>query len=88
MRVVHAYADTSVFGGIADQEFVAISEAFFQEVRQGRISLVISALVQSELLGAPEVVRILFDDMLPWTEVAPISDEALDIYKPISQPAY
>ena len=79
MRALHVYADTSVFGGIVDDEFAKVTNQFFREVRLGRFSLCVSALVQTELRGAPQPVKAMFEDMLSWTTVAPISDEALDL---------
>jgi predicted nucleic acid-binding protein len=61
MRV---YADTSVFGGVYDEEFTAPSRAFFERVRAGRFELVVSPLVAEEITDAPEPVRELFDQII------------------------
>jgi predicted nucleic acid-binding protein len=57
------YADSSVFGGVFDEEFMASSAAFFEQVRSGRFRLVVSPVIEDELAGAPEDVRALFDEM-------------------------
>lgn len=72
-----AYADTSVFGGAFDEEFAEPTTAFFNQVAQGRFVLVSSALVHRELDPAPEVVRQLFERMLPSAELTEITTEAL-----------
>jgi len=50
---VRAYADTSVFGGAFDEEFMEASAAFFRQVREGRVELVTSLVVRGELEDAP-----------------------------------
>ena len=54
MRV---YADTSVFGGVFDEEFKAESAQFFEEVRQGQFVVVVSNVTLDELELARERVR-------------------------------
>ena len=48
------YADTSVFGGVYDQEFDEPSKEFFAEVESGRFDLVVSAVVKAEISSAPK----------------------------------
>lgn len=76
---IRIYADTSVFGGVYDEEFDSASIAFFDQVRDGRRSLVTSDIVRREVTAAPEPVRLLFDEMLAYAEVAPVSAEALEL---------
>ena len=54
---LRVYADTSVYGGVFDDEFADASQAFFDLVRQGRFRLILSALVRSEIQNAPEHVQ-------------------------------
>ena len=68
-RAMRVYADTSVFGGTRDDLFEAGSNAFFEQVRNGRFQLVVSGLVEKELRGAPEAVRAVFEEFLPDMEV-------------------
>ena len=56
-RRLRVYADTSVFGGCFDDEFAEDSKAFFDEIRAGRFTLVVSTVTLRELLDAPEDVR-------------------------------
>jgi len=58
------YADTSVFGGVADKEFQSVSKRFFEEVRKGIHGLIISEVTAEELRDAPETIR-LFVASLP-----------------------
>jgi hypothetical protein len=51
------YFDTSVFGGVFDEEFEEISSLLFEKVRLGQIVCVYSDLSISELSNAPENVR-------------------------------
>lgn len=53
MRV---YIDTSVVGGLFDIEFAEATTEFFRKVEKGQIVLVVSELLQAELLRAPERV--------------------------------
>ena len=51
------YVDTSVIGGFYDKEFDEATIAFFKKVEKGEIILVVSELLEAELLRAPEYVR-------------------------------
>lgn len=78
-RAIRVYADTSVFGGVFDEEFRTASELFFAQVRSGRFQLVTSAIVQEEISPAPVAVRDFFAGMLGLAEVAEISEDALQL---------
>lgn len=71
------YADTSVFGGAFDEEFLSPSRTFFDQVRKGHFVLVISAVVRRELSAAPPKVRSLYQEMLALTEGVVTGEEAL-----------
>lgn len=77
MATIRVYADTSVFGGVFDEEFKAPSRVFFDQVRNRRFHLVTSALVQEEIEPAPVQVRQFFNQMLSAVELIDISEEAL-----------
>ncbi len=59
MKRLRVYADTSVFGGCFDDEFAADSRKFFDEIKTGRFTLVVSATTLRELAKAPTEVRDL-----------------------------
>jgi hypothetical protein len=44
-RPIKIYADTSVFGGVFDEEFGEASRAFFDLVRSGAFTLFVSGVV-------------------------------------------
>lgn len=80
-RPIRVYADTSVYGGVFDEEFATASRAFFDLVRAGRFRLVISPAVRSELRDSPGPVRSLFEEMARLAESADITDEATQLQK-------
>ena len=63
MKRLRLYADTSVFGGCFDDEFATISRTLFDEVSDGRYTLVLSSVTLRELADAPKEVRELLDAM-------------------------
>jgi predicted nucleic acid-binding protein len=71
------YADTSVFGGVFDDEFATPSRAFFERVRRKRFELVLSPVVAGEIVDAPAAVRRLFDEIIQVAEVTPVSEAAI-----------
>jgi len=73
------YADTSVFGGVFDEEFSVPSKELFTEIDNGRFQLVVSAIVQSEIVAAPGEVRRLFERHLLSAQVAEITDQTLEL---------
>jgi predicted nucleic acid-binding protein len=76
---VKVYADTSVFGGVFDEEFLHPSKAFFNEVQNGRFLLVTSAVVQAEISSAPAKVQDFFFSMTANAEVAELTQEVLEL---------
>ena len=73
------YADTSVFGGVYDQEFDEPSKEFFAEVESGRFDLVVSAVVKAEISSAPKEVQELFQRVVGESEIAELTQEVLDL---------
>ena len=57
------YFDTSVFGGVYDEEFEEISNLLFEKVRLGQIVCVYSDLSETELQNAPQRIRQYFADL-------------------------
>ena len=74
---IRVYADTSVYGGAFDEEFMEPTRRFFSQVREGRLVLVSSPVVRREVGRAPDEVRALFNDMTPLIEFVEASEEAL-----------
>ena len=57
------YIDTSVFGGYFDDEFSADTIPFFEQAKNGDIKIIISDLLDAELLRAPQFVRDLLSSI-------------------------
>lgn len=76
-NIIRTYADTSVFGGIYDEEFELPSRQFFEQVKSGSFALVTSAIVQNEIAVAPSAVVVFFEEMLKLSEVVEVSEDAL-----------
>jgi hypothetical protein len=55
--IKRVYIDTSVVGGQFDEEFSADTIPFFEAVTNGQIIILISDLLEAELLRAPQHVR-------------------------------
>ncbi len=51
------YIDTSVVGGHFDKEFSADTIPFFEAVRNGQFIIIISDLLEAELLRAPQYIK-------------------------------
>ena len=76
MRV---YADTSVFGGVYDDEFAEPSKEFFAEIESGRFYLVVSAVVRVEIASAPKEVQKFFQRIVGNAEIAELTQEVLEL---------
>lgn len=55
--IKRVYIDTSVVGGQFDKEFSADTIPFFDAVINGKIIIIVSDLLEAELLRAPQHVR-------------------------------
>jgi predicted nucleic acid-binding protein len=75
------YVDTSVFGGAFDPEFARASNALMDQIRDGRLQLVVSGVVEDEISRAPERVQDLFDDMVGFAELIRSSGDALELHE-------
>jgi len=60
-RPLRVYVDTSVFGGVHDDEFRAPSERFFAAVRSGLFVVLVSEALAVEIASAPAVVQVTFE---------------------------
>lgn len=80
-RPIRAYADTSVFGGVFDEEFEEPSRIFFSQALSGKFKLVTSVVVRREIEAAPDNVRRFFHKMTAIAEVAGITEEAIRLQR-------
>jgi hypothetical protein len=76
-RTISVHADTSVFGGVFDDEFREPRAAFIDAVKKARFVLITSELVRQEIAAAPEQVPRLFDDMLSLAHIAAVGAETI-----------
>lgn len=78
-RPIRVYADTSVFGGVFDDEFAKPSRRFFDLVRLGRFVLVCSTTLVDEVLDGPPNVRALYEEMSPRIDVVVVTEAAYEL---------
>ena len=74
---IRVYADTSVFGGVFDEEFSGPSAKFFTEVREKQIALLVSDIVLAELERSPQFVKDFYLEQLPFVEFVSSTTEVL-----------
>ena len=75
--IFRVYADTSVFGGVFDEEFDEASNSFFEAVKRGRFKLFTSQLVNEEVQAAPVKVVKFFEECLTFSDIAEVTTESL-----------
>ena len=78
---IRVYADTSVYGGIADEEFAEATDQFFDLVKIGHLALVLSAVVRDELAAAPQQVRTFFDEIRPGCDFIEVSEASIALHE-------
>lgn len=76
-KQIRVYVDTSVFGGVFDEEFERASKQFFEEVQEKKFVLITSELVREEILAAPKKVQNYFEKMLAYCEIVEIQVNSL-----------
>ena len=79
MKVIRIYIDTSIIGGKYDSEFQNASIKFFEQVKENKFHLIISALVQEEIVAAPENVKDFLNELKPNATIIEVSEEALKL---------
>ena len=79
MRMQIIYTDTSVFGGVFDDEFAISSRQFFMLVQHGRFELMVSDITRREIAVAPTKVQLLFNEILPYMRNRAINEEILQL---------
>lgn len=74
------YIDTSVVGGYFDDEFSADTILFFERVKNGELTIIVSDLLEAELLRAPKFVKELLQSVsLQQIENVRLSPEASEL---------
>lgn len=74
------YIDTSVVGGYFDDEFSADTLPFFERVKNGDMIIIVSDLLEAELLRAPQFVKeLLLSIPKQQIEKIRVSPEAVEL---------
>jgi len=74
------YFDTSVFGGVYDDEFEEISTLLFEKVKLGQIICVYSDLSITELKNAPDKIIKHFEELpKQYLEFVEVTEEAFKL---------
>jgi len=78
--IQRVYIDTSVVGGIYDTEFDVFTKMFFDKAFRGEIKLIISELLEAELINAPGRIKDFFRT-LPTSqlELVRLTREAIEL---------
>jgi predicted nucleic acid-binding protein len=79
IKNLRLYADTSVFGGVFDSEFMEPSKTLFQQIRSGQFELCVSEVVKREIELAPEQVRNFYAEYADLAAMLPITRECLEL---------
>lgn len=79
IRPIYVYVDTSVFGGVFDEEFSRASRRFFDLTETGRFRIAISPVVMDEIGNAPSKVRAFYNDIKTRFDVLEISDSVISL---------
>ena len=74
------YIDTSVVGGYFDEEFSEDTFVFFERVRNGDITIIVSDILEAELLRAPDFVKVLLQNIDKKNiEIVRLSPESIEL---------
>ena len=74
------YFDTSVFGGIYDEEFEEITTLLFEKVKSGQLICVYSDLSETELKNAPQRVKDFFSNLpKEYVQKVEVTEEAFEL---------
>ena len=80
MNTLRIYIDTSVVGGCFDKDYSDASRGIFRMAKQGIAILIISPILQDELINAPgEVKNVLMDMPVSCMEPVLLTDEVIEL---------
>lgn len=78
--IQRVYIDTSVVGGIYDEGFDVFTRMFFDKAFRGEIKLIISELLEEELINAPGRVKDFFRTLpTKQLELVRLTKEAIEL---------
>jgi len=74
------YIDTSLVGGMYDEEFDVLTRVFFDKAFRGEIILIISELLETELINAPLKVKDFFRTLpTEQLELVRLTEDAIEL---------
>lgn len=79
MKNIRVYIDTSIVGGKFDSEFQKASEKFFDQVKEGKFHILLSALVEEEIAAAPDKVKIFLEELKSNATIVEVNEAALKL---------
>ncbi len=79
MKKLRIYIDTSVIGGMFDDEFRVRTDKLFREIKEGRFIPCVSVVVSKEIEKAPDYVLKFFNDLLPDCEILDVDGNCLTL---------
>ena len=80
MRRIRVYVDTSVFGGIQDEEFCKASQRFFERVHEGEFVVLLSTVTLLELEKSPDAIKATWQGLPPdLVEILNISSDVQEL---------
>ena len=71
------YPDASVYAGAVDEEYRRASRVFLDQARAGMFRLLLSPLVEEEMLLAPQNARVLYESMAEGGEMLSLTEQTL-----------
>jgi predicted nucleic acid-binding protein len=80
MKKQRIYLDTSVFGGNFDSEFEEFTKPLFERINNGEFIILLSAVLQRELMPAPEkIIKLITDLSNDYTEFLEEDGNAIEL---------
>ena len=79
MKLQRVYIDTSVIGGCLDEEFAPWSNGLVSDFQKGLFRPVISEVVAAEIEGAPERVKVKYDELRQMSELLRVTEEVEEL---------
>ena len=80
MRKIRVYVDTSVFGGVQDEEFSEASQRFFERVHKGEFVVLLSTVTLRELEKSPDAIKAVWQSLpAELVEILPINDDVQEL---------
>jgi predicted nucleic acid-binding protein len=74
------YVDTSVFGGVFDNEFAKLGKPFIENIPRKTFTITTSEIVLRELRNAPLKVRTFFQDLSNFIEIVDVTNQAVQLH--------